>query len=158
MTPIERGRMYRAQLNPDEWIVRVLYTDEAGRRTIRYISPTRMLERKGYLRALCLAREEVRTFALDRISDVALIAAHKIQMPVPVLVVPDTASAETEQAAVGERKVFDRKIGDRKIGDRKIRSEKAGGGGVVVTACDATKPAPVVAPEALPPLVNSALV
>ncbi len=93
MTTLERGRMYRAQLNPDEWIVRMLYTDEAGGQTIRYVSPTRLVERKGYLRALCLSRESVRTFSLDRISDVCLIAAHRVQMPVPLIKVPAAFTA-----------------------------------------------------------------
>jgi hypothetical protein len=88
MTPIEKGRLYRAQLNPDEWVARILYSDKAGSLTIRYISPTRIVEKKGYLRALCLSREEVRTFSLEGIRDVTLVAAHRIQMPVPAIAIP----------------------------------------------------------------------
>lgn len=77
--------------HPDRYVLRIIYRDDAGRRSRRVISPVKMVGR-NVLRALCLAREECRQFHLSRIEDVELIAANEVQMPVTLEMLDGTAA------------------------------------------------------------------
>jgi len=84
MTDAEFKLVWRAKCDPDRWVVRIDYsagTDGAGTR--RVISPIRIV-RKTQLLALCLAREQPRLFAMDRISNVHLVDANDVLMPVQI--------------------------------------------------------------------------
>lgn len=67
----------------DNWVLEFEYRDAKGQRTIRTVSPVRMLGRRRFL-ALCLSREEPRQFYLDRCSNPRLIPAAEVLMPVPI--------------------------------------------------------------------------
>ena len=73
----------QAMQNPDDLVVEFVYRDAEGTCTTRVVSPIRFLSADRFL-ALCLCREEPRQFYLDRCSNVRLIKATDILMPVPM--------------------------------------------------------------------------
>ncbi len=70
----------RAMLDSDQWVVRFAYVDKAGVRTVRVVSPIRVCGQDRFL-GLCLCREEPRQFYFDRCSDVTLVPACEVLMP-----------------------------------------------------------------------------
>lgn len=82
----EWSHLRRAKASPDRWAIRMTYTDDDGRRTVRHVSPIRL---RGFgatatMTALCLSREEPRTFRLGHCRDITLVPAHDLLMPVPI--------------------------------------------------------------------------
>jgi predicted DNA-binding transcriptional regulator YafY len=73
-----------AMRDPDQWVVRLRYVDSKGVATIRVVSPIR-LEGDSVM-VLCLAREECRRLVLKRVSQVELVAACDVLMPVSITV------------------------------------------------------------------------
>ena len=72
-----------AMRDPDRWVVRIRYTDSKGKVTIRVVSPICLI--KDSILVLCLAREEPRRLKVNQISDVELVAASDVLMPVPIV-------------------------------------------------------------------------
>lgn len=70
--------------DPDQWVVRLRYVDSKGVATIRVVSPIR-IEGASFM-VLCLAREECRRLILARVSDVELVKACDVLMPVAIVV------------------------------------------------------------------------
>ena len=79
MMPIFRAAMR----DPDRWVVRLQYIDAKGISTVRVVSPIRF--ENDSVVVLCLAREQCRRLILDRVSDVKLLHAADVLMPVPIL-------------------------------------------------------------------------
>lgn len=68
----------------DLWVIELTYTDEAGKRTRRAVSPVRWQSGYSFL-AICLCRSEPRLLRLQRCSDVELRRASDYLMPVPII-------------------------------------------------------------------------
>lgn len=73
----------RAMADCDHFVIEMDYADASGKRTHRVISPIRRAGRNRLL-ALCLCREEPRQFQLDRCTNIRLLAADQVVMPVPI--------------------------------------------------------------------------
>lgn len=73
----------RAMRGSDDYVVELQYVDSKGERSRRVVSPIRFLGPRRFL-ALCLCREEPRQFYLDRCSDVRLLPAGEVLMPMPI--------------------------------------------------------------------------
>jgi predicted DNA-binding transcriptional regulator YafY len=86
MTSVDMRALNQAMSAPDDLVVALRYTDKKGVTTERVVSPIRWLQGKALL-ALCLCRETPRRFDLERCSDVRLMNANDILMPVPIRVV-----------------------------------------------------------------------
>lgn len=80
---IVNRKILTAMRDPDRWVVRLRYVDSKGVATVRVVSPIR-LEGK-MLMVLCLAREQCRLLVLERVSDVELLPACDVLMPVPIV-------------------------------------------------------------------------
>lgn len=79
---ILKGVLIAAMRDPDNWVVRLRYVDAKGTTTVRVVSPIRF---EGELvMVLCLAREQCRLLALERVSHVELLPASDVLMPVPI--------------------------------------------------------------------------
>ena len=72
----------RATEDPDHWAIRITYVRSDNTTTSRIVSPIRYY--KGNLQALCLGREQMRNFSVDRIISVELVPSHDCLMPEPV--------------------------------------------------------------------------
>ena len=81
MTTTEKMMVRKALLAPESFVLRLVYSDRSGARTERVVSPIRILDGKAML-ALCLCREDCRRFDLERCSDVELLDANDVLMPV----------------------------------------------------------------------------
>lgn len=69
-------------MNSNETLAAVLtYRDEWGRETERVVSPIRFLDRGRFL-ALCLCRQQTRTFYLGRCLRIRVMPAAAVQAPV----------------------------------------------------------------------------
>lgn len=77
------GRIHQAMRSPDDYVVRLVYRDRAGTLTQRVVSPIRFLDGRNLL-ALCLCRESPRRFELERCSEVELLDANEVLMPVEI--------------------------------------------------------------------------
>lgn len=75
--------------DPERWVVRLRYRDSKGVTTVRVVSPIRFegVSAKRSVMVLCLSREECRRLILVRVSDVELIPASDVLMPVEIVVV-----------------------------------------------------------------------
>ncbi len=73
------GMINRAMADPDSWVCRITYRDVPGSWTTRTISPIKWDH--DCVRALCLGREEVRTFIISSIEECELVPAHEVLMP-----------------------------------------------------------------------------
>jgi len=73
-----------AMREQDTFAVSITYTDASGVRTRRVVSPIRFEQGTDRFKALCLAREDVRTFTLSKCSDVRLVHACDVVMPVEI--------------------------------------------------------------------------
>jgi predicted DNA-binding transcriptional regulator YafY len=73
----------RAMQGSDEYVIEMQYVDAKGERSRRVVSPIRFLSSRRFL-ALCLCREEPRQFYLDRCSEIRLLPAAEVMMPMPM--------------------------------------------------------------------------
>ena len=73
------GLLVRAMNYHDDYVCRIRYTDQYGKTTIRVVSPYRFLG--PFVLALCLGREECRSFHMHRISECEVVSAHDVLMP-----------------------------------------------------------------------------
>jgi predicted DNA-binding transcriptional regulator YafY len=92
MTTSEMQQIQSALRDPDQWVVRLTYEDKSGSITERVVSPIRWIDAKTML-ALCLCRENPRRFDLSRCSEVQLLPAHDVLMPVPLRIVGQNTRA-----------------------------------------------------------------
>ena len=76
-----RQTINRAILAPDDYVIELDYEASDGAITHRTISPVRFLATERFL-ALCLCREEPRQFYLERCTNVRLVNAADVLMPV----------------------------------------------------------------------------
>ncbi len=83
----------RAMQNPDGLVIQLRYIDKAGVVTERVVSPIRWLGGHSLL-ALCLCRETPRRFELARCSDIRLLRAEDVLMPVPIRTIEPASSLE----------------------------------------------------------------
>lgn len=81
----KRQTIHKAMSNPDEYALRLDYIAESGQVTNRTISPVRF-EGRCDLRvlALCLGREQPRSFDIRRMSNLTLVSAADLLMPEPI--------------------------------------------------------------------------
>jgi len=80
----ERNAIAQAMDDPDRLVVEFDYMSADGSRTRRVASPVRWTRDKNGFLALCLGREECRTFAVKRCRNVRLAKAADHVMPVAV--------------------------------------------------------------------------
>lgn len=71
-----------------DWVIRMVYKDKAGKRTRRVVSPIRFIDPENML-ALCLGREEPRRFELERCSELELVNANEVLMPVDIEIIDE---------------------------------------------------------------------
>lgn len=76
-----QSMLRRAMQNPDQWVVELDYQDSKGVTSRRVVSPIRFLSSARFL-ALCLCREEPRQFYLERCTNVRIVNAADVMMPV----------------------------------------------------------------------------
>lgn len=86
----------RAIIDTD-WVLSFDYTDRNNIQTRRVASPYR-LDGHTFL-ALCLSREEPRSFRVDRCSNMELRPAHLFLMPLPTDAAGKTAKAVKDRYA-----------------------------------------------------------
>ncbi|MEP3478465.1 MAG: hypothetical protein ABJZ55_04400 [Fuerstiella sp.] len=96
-----RNIIRKAIESPDDWVLQIDYLDKKGITTRRVVSPIRIVGKDRML-ALCLCREETRQFHLTQCSNMTLLQACDVLMPVPMHVVQ---TAEQNQEAVSEEAV-----------------------------------------------------
>ncbi|XZE35355.1 hypothetical protein SH501x_000845 [Pirellulaceae bacterium SH501] len=86
MVPKEMIAVNKAMLDPDAFVIRMRYRDKQGTLTERVVSPIKWLKGNAIL-ALCLCRETPRRFEIDQCSDVRLVDATEVLMPVAIEVI-----------------------------------------------------------------------
>jgi predicted DNA-binding transcriptional regulator YafY len=74
----------KAMHSPEEFVLRMHYTDKKGKLTQRVISPISIVNDQAFM-ALCLCREEPRRFQFDCCSNVELLNANDVLMPVEIV-------------------------------------------------------------------------
>lgn len=74
----------KAMQAPEEFVLRINYTDKKGKVTQRVISPIRLVDDEAFM-ALCLCREEPRRFLFSCCSSVELVSANDVLMPVEIV-------------------------------------------------------------------------
>ena len=79
----KRSIISKAMRDSDRFVVRVKYVDSKFHLTERVISPIRWQD-ETHLVAMCLGREEPRTFLLDGIVGAELVDANSVLMPEPI--------------------------------------------------------------------------
>ncbi len=77
--------LYRAMHNADTLVAELDYTDAAGERSRRNVSPIRTVRGGGML-VWCLASGEPRQLKLERIGNVRLVDASSVLVPEPKVV------------------------------------------------------------------------
>ena len=82
-----KNALRRAMMDSETYVVEMVYADAKGNLTRRVVSPIRFVGNDRFL-GLCLCREEPRQFYLNRCSDIRLIPAAEVIMPVPMQSVP----------------------------------------------------------------------
>lgn len=76
----------KAMIASDDFAVAIRYIDSEKKITHRKISPVRFTDdKRESILALCLCREEHRTFKLSQMLEVQLIDAATVQMPEPII-------------------------------------------------------------------------
>lgn len=85
----DRGKIKLAMERPDDWVLRIVYVDENGRKTRRIVSPIRYGRHRGVsgyaaFQALCLARQEPRWFKVFGCHNVELVRASEVLMPTEI--------------------------------------------------------------------------
>lgn len=79
-----RKIIQRAIDNPDQWVLLIRYADSKGAVTDRVVSPYRFIGETAF-QALCLCREDVRRFEIERCKAYRLIPSNDVLMPVPII-------------------------------------------------------------------------
>ena len=85
---LTRIRIERAMQDPDGTLLEMVYESATGERTKRVVSPIKW-NGSGRFLALCLCREEPRTFDFERCSGVQNVSACDYVMPVEIGVLSD---------------------------------------------------------------------
>ena len=80
--PLRQMILYAAHRS-DEFVVQFDYCDAKGQTTRRVVSPVRLVGSDRFL-GLCLCREEPRQFYLNRCSEMRLLSASDVLMPMPM--------------------------------------------------------------------------
>ncbi len=81
----KKRQILRAMQDSDRWVVRMEYVDQRGVRTVRYVSPYKFSGETNFF-GLCLSRESVRQFDLQRCENITLMPASEVLMPVQLQV------------------------------------------------------------------------
>lgn len=87
-----RQKINRAMADADGKLLELRYLDAKGNRSRRVVSPVRWLRSGLGFTALCLGREECRTFRLDRCESIELRNAADFVMPVAIAETPQNDS------------------------------------------------------------------
>ncbi len=82
MKPSDVVSIRRAIREPDRFVLRIKYVDSKLAITERVVSPISFDGR--VMQALCLGREQVRSFTVDGIATVEIVDANKVLMPEPI--------------------------------------------------------------------------
>lgn len=77
------GVISKAMLSPETFVLRIIYRDEKNQRRRRVVSPIKFLGEKAFS-ALCLCREEPRTFKIERCEEVELLKSEEVLAPVQI--------------------------------------------------------------------------
>lgn len=96
-----RQLIQRALRQSDDLVLVFDYCDSKGATTRRVVSPVRFLAGDRFL-ALCLSREELRQFYLNRCQNMQLDWAANFVMPVALPEVAAIVETESEPLSVGE--------------------------------------------------------
>ncbi|MCA9140431.1 MAG: hypothetical protein KDB00_26855 [Planctomycetales bacterium] len=78
-----KNALRRAMIDSETFVVEMVYSDSKGNQTRRIVSPIRFVGDDRFL-GLCLCREEPRQFYLNRCTEVRLIPAAEVIMPMPM--------------------------------------------------------------------------
>ncbi len=78
-----RRMISQAAHRSDEFVIQFDYCDAKGQTTRRVVSPIRFVGPDRFL-GLCLCREEPRQFYLQRCSEMQLLSAAEVLMPMPM--------------------------------------------------------------------------
>lgn len=74
----------KAMAAPESFAIRMVYVDGKGKRTRRVVSPTAIEQDKGKFIALCLCRQEPRSFKLDNVESMEILPASEVFAPVEI--------------------------------------------------------------------------
>jgi predicted DNA-binding transcriptional regulator YafY len=77
------GQISKAMLSPETLVLRIVYRDEKGQRRRRVVSPIKFIGEKAFS-ALCLCREEPRTFKIERCEEIELLKSDDVLAPVQI--------------------------------------------------------------------------
>ena len=84
-TAVDRiGILTKAIAAPETFAIRMVYVDGKGNKTRRVVSPTQLDQGTGKFVALCLCRQEPRSFKLDNVEGMELIPASEVFAPVEI--------------------------------------------------------------------------
>lgn len=84
-TAVDRiGILTKAMAAPESFAIRMVYVDGKGNRTRRVVSPTQLDQGTGKFVALCLCRQEPRSFKLDNVEAMEIIPASEVFAPVEI--------------------------------------------------------------------------
>ena len=84
-TAVDRiGILTKAMAAPETFAIRMVYVDGKGNKTRRVVSPTQLDQGTGKFVALCLCRQEPRSFKLDNVEGMELIPASEVFAPVEI--------------------------------------------------------------------------
>lgn len=84
-TEVDRiGILTKAMAAPESFAVRMVYVDGKGKRTRRVVSPTQLDQATGKFVALCLCRQEPRSFKLDSVESMEILPASEVFAPVEI--------------------------------------------------------------------------
>ena len=95
-----KNSLRRAMMDSETYVIEMVYAAAKGNLTRRVVSPIRYVGKDRFL-GLCLCREEPRQFYLSRCSDVRLIPAAEVIMPVPMQTVPAREAAACSVSLAG---------------------------------------------------------
>lgn len=77
------GLISKAMQAPESFVLRIIYKDEKGVKRRRVVSPIRFVGQEAFS-ALCLCREQPRTFKFDRCESMEILPAADVLMPVAI--------------------------------------------------------------------------
>ena len=101
ITPAVMKSLVLSMNAPDNHVVRMRYRDKDGVVTERVVSPIRFIGRTAMM-ALCLSREEPRRFELDQCSQIELMDASDVLMPVELRIINDGCDQSGAKPGVGD--------------------------------------------------------
>lgn len=76
-----RSCLIRGMHEPERYAVKLVYRDQKGQRTRRYVSTIRFTHSGQRVLVLCLCREEPRSLIVERIEHAELVDANDMLMP-----------------------------------------------------------------------------